>query len=270
MNGLQWFFPEKLDVVPELLKRDGIVPHAGGTFLIKTGMKKVKGLIDLANLPLDIFHDSNGFIEIGSTSTFSGIVEKMSSNNADSILVKSLGQAASTPLRNRITIGGSIASFPIWSDAMGPLIALDAEVSLIGAVEGFFSIVRYVTERELRKETLIKSVRFKSEKWDSYYFRATRTQFDYPAFNITVLCKRLDNVIKDIRIVIVGNRKKFVRITGLEEKLMNVKTDDADIPVIVRDIDIEFAAKKLGSADYIKQLAGIELERGINRILRSK
>ena len=98
MNELQWFFPEKLEGVPELLKRDGIVPHAGGTFLLKTGMKSVKGLIDLGNLPLNYFHDSDGFIEIGSTMTFSDVVEKMKSIDTESILVKSLGKAASTPL----------------------------------------------------------------------------------------------------------------------------------------------------------------------------
>ena len=156
----------------------------------------------------------------------------------------------------------------MWSDLMSPLIALYAEVSLIGAYEGFFPIVKYATKRELRKGTLITSVRFKSETWDSYYFRATRTQFDYSAFNITILLKKSNNIINDIRIVIVGNKKKFARLTGLEEKFKNIEIDDADIPAIVEDMDIEFAAKKLGSADYIRHLAGVELERGLNKVLR--
>ena len=150
---------------------------------------------------------------------------------------------------------------------MGPLIALDTEVSLIGAHDGNFPIVDYIQKRELRKGTLITDVRFKSDKWMSYYYRATRTLFDYSAFNITILHKRLDNIIDDIRIVIVGNRKKFTRLNKIEDKLKNMDINNIDISDVLKSIDFEFSAKKLGSANYIKHLANIELERGLSRIL---
>ena len=56
------------------------------------------------------------------------------------MLAASLSQAASTPLRNRITLGGSLKDFPLWSNLYAPLIAIDAKVEIKGNKSGIYSV----------------------------------------------------------------------------------------------------------------------------------
>ena len=268
MKEIKWYFPKSLEEVPELLKKDGTIPHGGGTSILRGRLNKIKGLIDLTNLPLHFFRDNNGNIEIGAAQTFAEVSEAISSIDPGNILARALKLAAATPLRNRITLGGSIASFPAWSDLMGPLIALDAEVSLIGAKEGIFNIARYLANRELRNHTLITGVIFKIDRWASSYYRETRTHFDYPAFTITILLKKDKNIIKDIRIVIVGCIGKFKRLTGLEESLKGKAIGRLEIEGIGSNLEVEFTGKKGLSPGYIKYLAGVQIERGLVSVLR--
>ena len=88
-------------------------------------------------------------VELGACTTFADAAAYLESLDGECILAKALGSAASTPLRNRITMGGSTALFPVWSDLVGPLIALGAEVELTGTNPGLFPVARYVDEKEL-------------------------------------------------------------------------------------------------------------------------
>jgi CO/xanthine dehydrogenase FAD-binding subunit len=269
MQELTWYYPESLDEIPDLLGKEGVIPHGGGTGILRTNLRRTQGLIDLSHLPLDFFRADNGIVEIGATQSFADVAENMRRIDPESVLTKSLSMAASTPLRNRITIGGSVVFFPMWSDLMGPLIALDAEVDLIGAHEGLYPIERYARDKGLRHGTLVKGVRFVKENWISYHFRATRTHFDYSSFNITLLLKVQDNGrVGDIRIVIVGTKEKCTRLRDVEDYLKGRDVSEIETAGIVERMDVEFYPKSLGSAEYMIHLAGVELERGLEAIFR--
>jgi len=260
--------------VTGLLQEEGIIPHGGGTSILKGGMKRVKGLIDFRCLDLSYFRTVKGMIEIGAACTYSEVVDRMHEIDPCHILVKALSQSASTPLRNRISIGGSVALFPIWSDLMGPLLALEAEVSLIGKNRGRYPIGEYINKRELRKDMLITAVLFKQNAWNACYYRETRTRVDYPCFSITILVREKNNsgnnVIEEIKIVIIGSAKRFSRLTGLEETLKGQAINSIKIEGIGSALDVEFVGRKALSAEYIKANAGIQLERGLKEVLKIK
>jgi len=265
MNDIQWYFPSSLDEVGELLTIPGTIPHGGGTSILKGSVNKVKGLIDLSHLPLNYFRKKGESLQIGAAQTFADICQNI---KPDHILTKSIGFAASTPLRNRITIGGSIALFPAWSDLMGPLLALDAEVSLIGSESGTYPVLRYVTESKLRRGSLLTGVRLKNDRWNSFYFRQTRTHFDYPAFTISILIKRDKNRIEDIRAVIVGCTGKFKRLFRVEGALRGKNPDEVEFRGLGNDINVRFTPKHALSADYLQQMVRVQLERGLSVLLR--
>ena len=267
MNEIEWFFPERIEEVIEILKKDKVVPHSGGTGILRSDFRRIKGLIDLSLLSLDYLRNNNGIVEIGAMNTYYRVVQKLSQIAPNNVLIKSLSDSASTPLRNRITIGGSVAYFPIWSDLMGPLIALEAGLSLIGEYKGDYPVLEYVRNRELRNKTLITGIRFKPDNWDSYYYRATRTETDYARFNITILLKKSNNRIENVRIVMIGNKERFKRFTALEEYLKGKNIDRVKIQEIGKNLEVSFAGKKMGSPEYVKHLAGVELERGLSRVL---
>jgi len=279
LKEITWYFPSTLEEVPELLKKEGVFVHGGGTALLRSNLARVEGLIDLKALPLYYCRDREGVIEMGAGCTYSQITEVLQEFDSHNILIRALSGAASTPLRNRITLGGAIAFFPVWSDLMGPLLALGAEVSLIGSNKGSFPLVEYLKKREIRKRSLITAISFKKRKLNSYYFRQSRTHFDYSAFSISMLVKKPASLsasgslstsqIEEPAIVIVGCRNKFTRLSSLEDSLKGRSPADVQLKSIKGSLEVEFAAKKNYSPDYLKHLAAVELERALKAVLRS-
>ena len=112
MDEIQWYFPDSLDQVPELLSREGVVPHSGGTGILWGGMTRVRGLMDTSRLELKFVRDQDGSIVLGSALSYSEAAEALA--KTDNLLARSLYSAATAPLRNRISLGGSITMFPYW------------------------------------------------------------------------------------------------------------------------------------------------------------
>ena len=276
MRETEWFFPESLEEVPPLLAKRGVIPHGGGTGILRMKALRdwsrgvgggpeaggVRGLIDLGRLPLRQFERLGGRVEIGSSLTFAEVAERF---ERDHILARALGGCASTPLRNRITVGGSVALFPVWSDLMGPLIALEADVGLIGAERGTFPVTRYVSEPALRRGTLVTGVSFRDQVWSSFYYRDTRTRFDYAAFTVTILLKKGAGKVLDARIVIVGCKGKFSRLHELEEQVKGAPAGGAGA---LSYPALSFTGKKFMSPEYLAHCARVELERGLEALLK--
>ena len=256
-----------LDEVPGLLK-ENLIPHSGGTGLLMGDLSRKKGLIDLGHLPLKYVKTTDDSTEIGAMATYADVVRELGEIRPNLVLVSALGKAASTPLRNRITVGGSIAFAPIWSDIIGPLVALDAEITLIGAISGKYPVAGYIKDSGLKKQTLITSIEFAAKNWQSYYHRHIRTKFDFPAFTINILISKEANLIDDARIVITGNTNRFTRLTDIEEMLTDKTIGEIEIGGIGENLDIKFAGKKQTSPEYLRYLVGVELERGLREILK--
>ena len=268
MNDITWHYPTTIEEAEELVVRKGLVPHGGGLGILMGGLAdRVAGFVDVSHLPLRHFQRHGGQYTLGAGLSFSGAARKLQAEDESHVLLKSLGQAMSTPLRNRATLGGSIAQFPIWSDLMGPLLALDASVELAGAQKGTYPVAEFVTDRDLRKGALITAVSFADRKWDSAYRRVSRTRFDYSSFNITVLAERKGGVVEDIRIVVVGCANKFNRLSDLETLLRENNLDAAGIAAAASAVELEFPPKKIGSPEYLQALAKVELERALVSVL---
>ncbi len=266
MNEIDWYFPESLEEVSGML--DKAQPHGGGTSILKGEINRVRGLIHLGRLNLDFFKKEGNITRIGALQTYAEVVKNIGKKDPAHILVKALQESSCESLRNRITVGGSIASFHIWSDIMGPLLALEAEVALIGKREGSFPISQFVENRDLKRGTLITGVSFKDKGWVSSYHRETRTSFDHAIFTITILLQKAEDKIGDIRIVIIGTKKRFVRLNNLEESLRDKPLLEVSAGEVAREVELDFPKKQSLSPDYVGHLARVQLERGLTEVLR--
>ena len=161
-----------------------------------------------------------------------------------------------------------MALFPPWSDLMGPLIALGADVSLIGKNNNNVNAAEYASNRAMAKDTLITGVSFSSKNRLSYYYRDTRTSVDYPAFTVTILLNKTDDVIEDPRVVISGCTGRFKRLDGLEEFLRGKNARGFDIAGAVDFLDVSFPRKKNMTPEYLKHIAGVQVERGLESLLK--
>ena len=267
IHVMDWYFPTELKEVPPLLKKEGVVPHGGGTGLLRTGLSRLKGLVDLSELNLDTIEEKDGSIILGSSSTYSMICSALVQKDPGSILTRALSIAASTPLRNRITLGGSIASFPIWSDLMGPLIALGSQVTILEETEIKHPVEHLAANRELLGGSLITGIEYKKEWPLSWYHRHTRVAFDYPLFTLTILLKIETGMITDSRIVVTGTRNRFTRIYELETLLAGHSADSPDPAELVEKVpELQFPERKTASAEQLNYLLRIWLQRGIREI----
>jgi CO/xanthine dehydrogenase FAD-binding subunit len=162
--------------------------------------------------------------------------------------------------------------FPYWSDLMGPLLALEAELHLVGKNSGTWSLEEYVQKRDLRQNTLIASVRLPDLPWKGAYFRYTRTPTDRPAFSITVLLRTGAECIEEARAVVVGCSGRYRRLQGVEKVLegSEVRSDPSELlEGAAEQMDVDFPARMGFSAEYLKTCAAVELKRTVASALSS-
>ncbi len=242
MTTLQWHFPDRLSGVLPLMK-EGFSPHAGGTWLMKR--KPEKGFIELSGIgELFLYERKNGIVEAGSMLTFADLAEQLRHDSGDHLLIRALGSAASTTLRNRITIGGSLAAFPAWSDLAAPLALIGAEVLLAGAEKAFLPVEDYLKDTTIRKTSFIRGVRFPAESSPCGYYRHVRTTFDYPAFTIAALCHK-----KGVRAAVGGTKDRVHVYEELSE-----------------DILPEIPGRFGSSGEYLSHCAAVELGRLVRSV----
>jgi len=288
MDELNWYYPKKTEEIPDFLK-EGCIPHGGGTYLLKSGLlrrraESIRGIIDISGIKkLKDFKEINGRIELGTGLTYGEAAWHVGRLLPGSIIVKALSGAASNALRNRITLGGSIVSFPPWSDLAGPLIALDADVCFItkdSAAEDMISTEDFLRMPADRKNVFITKVAFKSTPYRSWYYRDVRTRFDYPKFTISIIISG-GSFEPVVRIVITGVKGKYLRESAIEEAVVEILRQERNNgkelfsgSVFKNLIDEKFTArfqrKMETSGEYLRHTASVELRRGLEELMRSK
>jgi CO/xanthine dehydrogenase FAD-binding subunit len=267
MGEIIWFYPETVEEAVSLISREGVIVHGGGTSILRGSLKRIKGLVELSRLPLRYHRHHGGSVELGACLSFAEAAEYISKLDDQNVLAKALDSAATTPLRNRITLGGSLAILPAWSDLIGPLVALDAEVELAGNPETLVPVTRYVEESALRRKTLVAGIRIRMDRWRSYYYRETRTAADHPAFTLALLLKEKRKTVTDFRAVVTGCAGRYRRLSGLEEWLIEQPFEDIALGDAAGYLDVSFTGKKFLSPGYLKHLVEVQVERGIAELI---
>lgn len=269
MKNFTWHFPEKMDEAVALVTSGRVKLHAGGTHLAGKSFKPGDEVVALDKLPLKYVKKEGQAIKIGSMTDYATVVQKLEALAPGHLLARALGRSATLPLRNRITIGGSLNLAPNWSDLTGPLLALDAQVALEGDIRGTFPVADYLSDNVLRKNSLIVEIILPVKSCNSWYYRETTIESDYPAFTLSV-CANLDgSVVKDIAIAITGHTKRFMRAYSIEQQLKNQDVASLNIREGIGNPDLRFASSGKFSSDYLKHCAITQLERGLKQLLKS-
>ena len=268
MNRIEWYFPETIDEAAALLARERTVPHGGGTGLVKSGLSSFSGVVDLAKLPLNYLKMEKGILEIGASQTFASVAENLSNLCPDCILVAALGSAASTPLRNRITIGGSVSFFPPWSDLIGPFSVLEGEICTEGKNSGTYDLSSWLANRPVQQGTLVTSVLLPdAADWDSCYYREVRVGFDYPAFTVSVVARKNGSKIEKVRAAVSGGLERVTRLSGIEDGLNGKDLSQLASLDVKKMARVTFGRKPAGSAENLSEIAAVHVERCLKSVL---
>jgi CO/xanthine dehydrogenase FAD-binding subunit len=256
-HDLQWYYPEKVSEALKLIKKDGIILHAGGTRILKTEARHLKGLVDISRLKLNYIRKEGKNIMIGSGSTFTDVINYCKKTNSLSGLCLALSEAASTPLRNRMTIGGSLKDFPVWSSLYSPLIALNATVEIVGSKESY-SVEDYVKKNIIKSKHIVSQIVIKEEKDVICQVRRFNiVRFEYPIFNLAVSLKIKNKEVIDARVVITGVKGRFHRFKNSEKALIGSSLSEESIAKSSESFIPKFHSDYKYSPEYREHVAKV-------------
>ncbi|MFA5729501.1 MAG: FAD binding domain-containing protein [Candidatus Neomarinimicrobiota bacterium] len=260
-NIKEWFRPESIAETIEIIKSGNAIPYAGGT---GSRSARALGLIDLRRLNLDYIREENDWVAIGAGTSFNKIANYQWSDSRH-ILALALGQAASNPLRNLITIGGSLAFRPAWSNVPTPLLALGASVKVAGAPATEYPIADFLHLKRNSK-FFITEVKVPPAPGYGVYHRFARTRFDYAALDLAVYIAIRSDTIEICRIA-VGNLIPVARrLTELEKNLTGLKISDSGISEILKAVDLKPLKNSNFSREFLLNMLKTELVRAFTQI----
>jgi carbon-monoxide dehydrogenase medium subunit len=251
-------------------------PIAGGTALMlmmKSGLYRPRRLVSLRALApalTRIAANPDGGLEIGAMVRLAEIERSDAVRRAAPVIVGTLLTHSNVRVRNVATIGGNLAHADPHMDLPPVLIALGADVRVIGpkgtrsiAIEDFF---KGYMETALANNELIGMVMVPPQtgRKAAYEKMTARSADDWPALGIAVSVG-----VADVRIAVGAATETAMRLTQTEALLAGRRLDDkllreagrcaaAEAPV-VGDLH--------GSASYKRVLVEVHLRRALQKAL---
>ena len=246
---------------------------AGGHSLIpvmKFRLSSPKVLIDIARIPeLSGIRKKDGKIEIGAGTIHHEVATSDLLRQECPMLAETAASIGDPQVRNRGTLGGSLAHADPSADYPAAMLALDADIHIIGTngsriakAQDFF---RGLFTIDLAADEMIVSVQFAPVKAGAYaklYQRASH-------FAIVGVAAALDvdkGVIKSARIGVTGASTHATRLTDVEGALVGRSLSAASIEAAVgsagatmEDINADIHA----SQEYRRAMIPVFTERAL-------
>jgi carbon-monoxide dehydrogenase medium subunit len=265
--------PDSLDEVVRHLHENGEDAKllAGGHSLLplmKLRLAAPTLLVDLRKVPgLHGLSQENGSVRIGPMTTHATLADTPELG----VLARAAGLIADQQVRNRGTIGGSLAHADPASDLPGVLLATEGEVTAqgpggqrtIAAGELFQDFLTTA----LAADEVITEVRVPApDGWGYGYEKFNRRAEDWAMVGICALVKRAsDGTCEDVRIGLTHMGSTPLRATAAEDALRGGGLDgDAIAAAAERAADgTEPPADLNATADYKRHLARVLTRRAL-------
>ena len=267
--------PTTLDDAATLLSEEGRTVIAGGTDLLVNPryMVGVGEVVDIRKLGLDYISEENGWLHIGAGVTMRSVAKHATVQAlADGILARGAAVCGSPNIRNMATLAGNVASALPSADTPPALLALDAQVVLVGKqgervvpLDKFFvGPARSVRERELIRELRIP---LRSNDMRGGFYKIGRTAEDISMVNAATTLVIRDGVITTARLVMGAVAPTPLRILPAEEALLGQPPGEETfqrIAAIVRE-EVRPISDQRASADYRRRMSGVAAVRALRQ-----
>ena len=248
---------------------------AGGHSLVplmKLRLSEPGKLVDISKIPgLSGIKEAGGKIEVGATTTHAEIAASRLLRDKCPILAEAAAEIGDPQVRNRGTIGGSLAHADPASDLPAVAIALDADIHIKGKsgartvkaaafFRGFYDV-------DLAAGELIVAVSFAPVR-SAAYAKLHQRASHYAIVGAAVALDVTGGVIQSARIGITGATTHAMRLTGVESALAGKKVDGIAAAVAsaadgIADLNADLHA----SADYRRAMIPVFVKRAIEKAL---
>jgi carbon-monoxide dehydrogenase medium subunit len=256
---------------------------AGGTDLLlewRDGIVDLEYCIDLSYLfDLNYIRDNKNQVCIGSLTRVASIEESSVVNKVMPVLSEAASRMASPQIRNIATVGGNLCHAAPSADLAVPLLALGAEVKLLGpsgerriALEDFFL---GVNETALKEDELLMEIRvpIPPPETAASFLKVGRTVVDIAIVNAAVGMTIEDGgTVTHVRVAVGAVSPTPMRSKVAEEQLIGAKIADLN-RALLEDVSRKAAAETKpitdirASAEYRRKICETLVRRALENVI---
>jgi aerobic carbon-monoxide dehydrogenase medium subunit len=257
-----------LEHAVDLLDRDGARVLAGGQSLIATLNMRLSNpslLVDINAIPgLDGIARRNGHIELGALVRHVQAERSPELAQAAPLIARALPHIGHPAIRNRGTIGGSIAFADPAAELPACLVALDGEIDIAGPAgrrtvnaDDFF---RALFETALGPRDVLTAIRLPAAMPQTRvgFAELARRHGDYAMVGLAAAARADGETLADVRLAFFGVGSTPVRAHNAETALAAGDVDAA-VAALARDLDPPDDVQATGAVK--RHLAGVLLRR---------
>jgi carbon-monoxide dehydrogenase medium subunit len=266
--------PRTLGEALAALASDDVKVLAGGHSLIpamKLRLAQPKTVVDLGRISdLSYVRESNGKISIGAMTTHHDLESSALLKERCPLLPETAVQIGDAQVRNRGTIGGSLVHADPAADWPAPILALDAEMEIVGpngrrtvpAGEFFVEMMQSaVQSNEILLEIRVP-VTGKSVAYVKFAQKAS-------GFAIAGVAAVVDKQAKTVSLGVTGVAPRAFRATNVENALRGKALDTQTIAAATAKAadEVETLNDIHASAEFRAHLAAVNAQRALERAL---
>lgn len=250
---------------------------AGGHSLVplmKLRLSEPGRLIDITRIPgLSGIRENGGRIEIGATTTHHDIATSKLLHDKCPMVAEAAAEIGDAQVRNRGTIGGSIAHADPAADMPAVMLAADAEIEIRGAggtrtvkaadyFQGFYTV-------DLGPSEIITAIRLAPVRSGGYAKLHQRASH-YAIVGVAAALELKGGVIQSARIGVTGATTHAVRLTDVENALTGKQALADVIGAASHSAGSTLAdlnADLHGSAEYRRAMIPVFVRRALEKAL---
>ena len=264
MYSFEYHRPETLDKAASLRAdaEDAIYLAGGQTLLptLKQRLASPSDVIDLARVAgLRGIQVASNRVAIGAMTTHAEVAASADVRRAIPALAYLAGEIGDAQVRNRGTIGGSVANSDPSADYPAAVIGLGATIQTHRRAIPADDYFKDLFETALDSGELIRAIEFPVPK------RAAYRKFPNPASRYAVVGVFVADFAGKIRVGVTGAGPCAFRATGLEEALSR-KLDPASVDSVEIEYD-RFNTDMHASAEYRANLVRVMAKRAVADLL---
>jgi aerobic carbon-monoxide dehydrogenase medium subunit len=238
--------------------------------LMKLRLSEPTALIDIARIPgLSGVREKDGQIEIGAATVHHDVATSSVLRQKCPILSEAAGEIGDPQVRNRGTIGGSLAHADPSADYPAVMLALDAGISIMGPsgsrvvkASDFFQDLFTV---DLASDEVITGVQFAPLK-SAAYAKLHQRASHYAIVGVAVALDVRNGTIQSARVGLTGASSHATRLANVEQALagqpLSPKTIESASQIAGKDLK-EINADIHASESYRRAMIPVFTRRAL-------
>jgi len=224
-----YFLPRTLNEAREILDRLGdhaMIIGGGTAFAFLKIPSGVRTFVDLSRAGISGIRETPRSLVIGASATITDIMtHPLLRNHLGGVVPEAALCIGTTPLRNLITVGGSVSRVFYWSCLPPLLMAMKAKIRVWNRKNVSLSAEDFFTSNMKNGKHLgiIRDIHLPKPKTNAAaaFAKISRTATDFAFVNVAASVEASDGIIRDSRIVVGAITPKPLRLLDIEKALKN-------------------------------------------------